>query len=39
MFNNILELSSKSSKGGRRKIKMVLLTIHNQDEKNLNGIS
>lgn len=38
-MNNILELSSKSSKGGRRKIKMVLLTIHNQDEKNLNGIS
>lgn len=38
-MNKILELSSKSSKGGRRKIKMVLLTIHNEGEKNLNNIS
>lgn len=38
-MNKVLELSSKSSKGGRRKIRMVLLTIHNKDEKNLNGIS
>lgn len=38
-MNRILELSSKSSKGGRRKIRMVLLTLHNKDEKNLNGIS
>lgn len=38
-MNKILELSSKSSKGGRRKIRMVLLTLHNKDEKNLNGIS
>ena len=38
-MNKVLELSSKSSKGGRRKIKMVLLTIHNEGEKNLNGIS
>ena len=38
-MNRILELSSKSSKGGRRKIRMVLLTIHKKDEKNLNGIS
>ena len=38
-MNKILELSSRSSKGGRRKIKMVLLTIHNKGEKNLNGIS
>lgn len=38
-MNKVLELSSKSSKGGRRKIKMVLLTIHNKGEKNLNGIS
>ena len=37
-MNNILELSSESQ-GGRRKIKMVLLTIHNEGEKNLNGIS
>ena len=38
-MNNILELSSKSSKGGRRKIKMVLLTIHNQDEKTLTELA
>lgn len=38
-MNRILELSSKSSKGGRRKIRMVLLTLHKKDEKNLNGIS
>ena len=38
-MNKVLELSSKSSKGGRRKIKMVLLTIHSEGEKNLNGIS
>ena len=38
-MNKVLELSSKSSKGGRRKIKMVLLTIHNDGETNLNGIS
>lgn len=38
-MNKILELSSKSSKGGRRKIKMVLLTLHNKGETNLNGIS
>lgn len=38
-MNKILELSSKSSKGGRRKIRMVLLTLHKKDEKNLNGIS
>lgn len=38
-MNKILELSSKSSKGGRRKIKMVLLTLHNEGEKNLNNIS
>lgn len=38
-MNKILELSSKSSKGGRRKIKMVLLTLHNEGETNLNGIS
>lgn len=38
-MNKVLELSSKSSKGGRRKIKMVLLTIHNNGETNLNGIS
>lgn len=38
-MNKILELSSKSSKGGRRKIRMVLLTLHSKEEKNLNGIS
>lgn len=38
-MNKILELSSRSSKGGRRKIKMVLLTLHNEGETNLNGIS
>lgn len=38
-MNRVLELSSKSSKGGRRKIRMVLLTLHKKDEKNLNGIS
>ena len=38
-MNKILELSSRSSKGGRRKIKMVLLTLHNEGEKNLNNIS
>lgn len=38
-MNKILELSSRSSKGGRRKIRMVLLTLHKKDEKNLNGIS
>ena len=38
-MNKVLELSSKSSKGGRRKIKMVLLTLHSKDETNLNGIS
>ena len=38
-MNRILELSSKSSKGGRRKIRMVLLTLHKKNEKNLNGIS
>ena len=38
-MNKILEVSSRSSKGGRRKIKMVLLTLHNEGEKNLNNIS
>ena len=39
-MNKVLELSSETThKGGRRKIKMVLLTIHNKDEKNRNGIS
>lgn len=39
-MNKVLELSSETThKGGRRKIKMVLLTIHNKNEKNRNGIS
>ena len=38
-MNKILEVSSRSSRGGRRKIKMVLLTLHNEGEKNLNNIS
>ena len=34
----ILELSSRASKGGRRKIRMALLTIHGENECNRNGI-
>lgn len=34
----ILEISSRSSKGGRRKIKMALLTIHSDKDTNLNGL-
>lgn len=39
MFNNILEISQRTSKGGRVPIKVALLTIH-EDEKdtNKNGI-
>lgn len=36
-MKKILELNT--SKGGRRKIRMILLTIHNEGETNLNGIS
>lgn len=38
-MNKVLELSSKSSRGGRRKIRMVLLTLHSDGETNLNGIN
>lgn len=38
-MNTILEIGSKKSKGGRRYIKLALLTIHqNEEETNLNGI-
>lgn len=38
MYGNILELSKRNSKGGRRAIKMALLTIHDKADTNLNGI-
>lgn len=38
-MSTILEMGSKKLKGGRRYIKMALLTIHeNEDETNLNGL-
>lgn len=39
MFNKVLEMSRRMSKGGRKKIKMVLLTIHKDGETNRNGIT
>lgn len=39
MFNNVLEISKKASKGGRVPIKIALLKIHeNADETNDNGL-
>ena len=38
MNNQILEIGSKKIKGGRRSIKMVLLTIHDGTDTNLNGL-
>ena len=38
MINKILEVSSRNLKGGRRPIKMALLTIHEGNDTNLNGI-
>ena len=39
MFNNILEISKRASKGGRVPIKIALLKIHDDpSETNLNGI-
>ena len=39
MLNNILEVSEKSSKGGRVPVKIALHKIHNNsDETNKNGI-
>ena len=35
---NILELASKVTNGGKRKIKMSLLEIHNTGQANKNGI-
>lgn len=38
-MNTILEIGSKKSKGGRRYIKLALLTIHdNKEDTNLNGL-
>lgn len=37
-MNTILEMGSKNLKGGRKYIKMALLTIHEENETNLNGI-
>ena len=37
-MNNIIELSSERSFNGRKKIKMALLTIHNEGEHNDNDI-
>jgi uncharacterized coiled-coil protein SlyX len=36
--NQILEIGSKKIKGGRRSIKMALLTIHDGTDTNLNGL-
>ena len=38
-MQKILEISARNSKGGRRRIKMALLTIHSEGETNRNGIS
>lgn len=39
-MNTILEMGSHKTKGGRRYIKMALLTIHeNEEDTNLNGIN
>lgn len=39
-MNTILEMGSKKTKGGRRYIKLALLTIHeNEEDTNLNGIN
>ena len=39
MKNNILEINKRISKGGRKNIRMVLLTIHEEGEMNRNGIT
>ena len=38
-MNKILEMSTRMSKGGRKRIRMVLLTIHEDGEMNKNGIT
>ena len=38
-MNKILEMSRRMAKGGRKRIKMVLLTIHKDGETNRNGIT
>jgi hypothetical protein len=38
-MNTLLEMGSKKTKGGRRYIKLALLTIHeNEQDTNLNGL-
>lgn len=37
-MSSILEMGNRKLKGGRRYIKMALLTIHNEGETNLNGL-
>ena len=39
MKNHILEINKRMSKGGRKNIRMVLLTIHKEGEMNRNGIT
>ena len=38
-MNKILEINKRISKGGRKNIRMVLLTIHKEGEMNRNGIT
>lgn len=38
-MNKVLEMSKRMSKGGRKRIKMILLTIHQDGEMNRNGIT
>lgn len=38
-MNKVLEMSKRMSKGGRKRIRMVLLTIHKDGEMNKNGIT
>ena len=39
MENHILEINKQISKGGRKNIRMILLTIHEEGEMNRNGIT
>ena len=38
-MNKILEINKRISKGGRKNIRMVLSTIHEEGEMNRNGIT
>lgn len=38
-MNKVLVMSKRISKGGRKRIKMILLTIHEEGEMNRNGIT